>query len=142
MNVFGRLKKPELQLFSSPPMDDGDILAYLLIGKPLREASTSEGTRLSQAASSLQLAGGAWLAKRLGKQLDIEDVSIESGATDDNTSLVLGKYLSPRLYVQYVIGLTEGGNILRARYEINKHWLLESESGYQSGIDLLFTMER
>ncbi len=142
MNVFGRLKKPELQLFSSPPMDDGDILAYLLIGKPLREASTSEGTRLSQAANSLQLAGGAWLAKRLGKQLDIEDVSIESGATDDNTSLVLGKYLSPRLYVQYVIGLTEGSNILRARYEISKHWLLESESGHQSGIDLLFTMER
>ncbi len=142
MNVFGRLKKPELQLFSSPPMDDSDVLAYLLIGKPLREASSSEGTRLSQAANSLQLAGGTWLAKRLGKQLDIDEVSMESGTTDDNTSLVLGKYLSPRLYVQYLIGLTEGGNLLRTRYEISKHWLLESESGQQSGIDLLFTMER
>ena len=142
MNVFGRLKKPELQLFSSPPMDDGDILAYLLIGKPLREASSSEGTRLSQAANSLQLAGGAWLAKRLGKELDIDEVTVESGTTEDETSLVLGKYLSPRLYVQYVIGLTEGGNILRARYEISEHWLLESESGRRSGVDLLFTMER
>ncbi len=140
--VFGRLKKPELQLFSNPPMDDSDILAYILIGKPLREATTSEGDRVSQAARSLQLAGGTWLAKRLGRELDIEEVSIESGTGGDNASLVLGKYLSPRLYVQYIIGLTEGGNILRARYEINRNWLLESESGHQSGIDLLFTMER
>ncbi len=140
--VFGRLKKPELQLFSTPPMDDSDILAYILIGKPLREASSSEGDRINQAARSLQLAGGTWLAKRLGKELDIEEVSIESGSGGDGASLVLGKYLSPRLYVQYLIGLTEGGNILRARYEINKNWLLESESGHQSGVDLLFTMER
>ncbi len=140
--VFGRLKQPELQLFSTPPMDDSDILAYLLIGKPLREATTSEGDRVSQAARSLQLAGGTWLAKRLGKELDIEEVSIESGSGEDAASLVLGKYLSPRLYVQYVIGLTEGGNILRARYELNKNWILESESGQHSGIDLLFTLER
>ncbi|HFC54270.1 MAG TPA: hypothetical protein ENJ43_07530 [Gammaproteobacteria bacterium] len=140
--VFGRLRKPELQLFSTPPMDDSDILAYILIGKPLREATTSEGDRVSQAARSLQLVGGTWLAKRLGKELDIEEVSVESGTGGDGASLVLGKYLSPRLYVQYLIGLTEGGNILRARYEINRNWVLESESGYQSGIDLLFTMER
>ncbi len=140
--VFGRLKKPELELFSNPPMDDSDILAYILIGKPLREATTSEGDRVSQAARSLQLAGGTWLAKRLGKELDLEEVSIESGASEDAASLVLGKYLSPRLYVQYIIGLTEGGNILRARYEINKNWVLESESGLHSGVDLLFTLER
>ena len=140
--VFGRLKKPQLQLFSTPPMDDSDILAYILIGKPLREATTSEGDRVSQAARSLQLAGGTWLAKRLGKELDIEEVSIESGAGDDTASLVLGKYLSPRLYVQYIIGLTEGGNILRARYQINQNWILESESGIHSGVDLLFTLER
>jgi len=140
--VFGRLKKPQLQLFSTPPMDDSDILAYILIGKPLREATTSEGDRVSQAARSLQLAGGTWLAKRLGKELDIEEVSIESGAGDDTASLVLGKYLSPRLYVQYIIGLTEGGNILRARYQINQNWILESESGIHSGVDLLFNLER
>jgi len=56
--------------------------------------------------------------------------------------LVLGKYLSPGLYVSYGIGLFDGSNVLRMRYELSERLTLETETGIQSGVDLRYTLER
>ena len=43
VQVNGRLKEPELSLFSQPPLPDGDILSYIVIGRPMAEASSAQG---------------------------------------------------------------------------------------------------
>jgi translocation and assembly module TamB len=71
----------------------------------------------------------------------IEDVSVEQNLSNE-TSLVLGKYLSPRLYVSYGISLAESINTLKMRYTLNDHWTIRSEVGEARGADLVYTIEK
>ncbi len=141
IRAVGPLTAPELSVYSEPAMDQGDAFAYLLLGRPLNQASGAEGQMLQQASTSLGLSGGLFLARQIGSRLGLEDVQIEDDANGTDASLVVGKYLSPKLYISYGIGLFAPENLLRLRYQFN-HWLtLQTESGTQSGADLLYTKE-
>ncbi|MCC6208585.1 MAG: translocation/assembly module TamB domain-containing protein [Gammaproteobacteria bacterium] len=144
VRVTGTAEQPLVRLFSEPVMDDGDALSYLILGRPLDQASTTEGRALYQAATSLALVGGEALATRIGGLFDLSEVSIESGQTATDTALVLGKSLSPRLYVRYIRGLVENTAAFQIRYKLNDKWTLETESGTSSGagIDLIYSFER
>lgn len=139
-NVRGTLKSPKLTLFSDPSMPDSEVLSYLVIGRPLNQTSTAEQQKLSSASSQLGIAGGALLAGKLGRELGIEEVSVQSQAPGQ-AALVLGKYLSPRLYVSYGIGLFQSVNTVNLRYTLNSKWTLEAQSGEYSSADLLYTIE-
>ncbi len=142
IKVVGTLKSPELTLFSEPPMPDSQTLSYLLLGRPTEEASVSDGRLLMAAASALELTGGEFLAKSIGAQFGLEEISIEPGTTSEGAALVIGKRLSPSLYVNYSVGLFEQINLLRIKYQINKRWAVQTESGTYTGADLLYGIER
>ena len=56
---------------------------------------------------------------------------------------MLGKYLSPRLYISYGIGLFEPVSTFRIRYLFNEHMTFQAEaSATQSGADVFYTFER
>jgi len=64
-------------------------------------------------------------------------------ATDQQgTSLVLGKYLSPRLYVSWGVSLTESINTFKMRYTINDRWTVKTEAGKEGSADLVYTIEK
>ena len=83
----------------------------------------------------------ALLASQLGNRLGIEDISVES-TLNNETSLVLGKYLSPRLYVSYGLSLTESVYTIKMRYTIDDHWTIKTEAGQEYAGDLDFTIEK
>jgi translocation and assembly module TamB len=122
-------------------MTESEALAYLLLGHPLGQASPQEGSLLANAATSLGLKGGNLIAKRLATRFGLESATLESSGGLDQTSLVLGKYLSPRLYVAYGIGLFEPINTFRIRYIMNKQFTLQAESGTGTSADILYTRE-
>ena len=68
-------------------------------------------------------------------------MSLESDITNE-TSLVLGRYLSPRLYVSYGISLTQQLNTLKLRYTLGDHWTVKTEAGQASGADLVYSIEK
>jgi len=144
LDVTGTLQNPRLQVFSDPPMPQSDALAYLLFGHGVQQNSGSEQSTFARAANAVGIAGGTYVAKSLGKKIGVDTVSVESASqyqtTGDQSSLFLGKYLSPRLYVSYGIGLFEPINLFRVRYELSRHWALEAESGTISGADILFNI--
>ena len=125
-------------------MTQSDALAYLLFGHGINQTSGSEQSTLNQAANAIGIAGGTLLAKAVGKQVGIDTVSVENASvystSTSQASLFLGKYLSPRLYVSYGIGLYEPINLLRIRYTLSRKWALEVESGTFSGADILYTI--
>ena len=99
-------------------------------------------TQRSGAGRNALLAqGGAILAQQLGSKLGIEDVGIEQNLANE-TSLVLGKYLSPRLYVSYGISLAEAINTLKMRYTLNDKWTIKTESGREQSAEIVYTIER
>jgi len=143
--ISGTLRNPQLQVFSDPPMSQSDALAYLLFGHGMQQTSGSEQSAVNSAANAIGIAGGTYIVKSLGKRVGIDTVSVENANAYDTSasqaSLFLGKYLSPRLYVSYGIGLYAPINLLRIRYTLSRHWALEAESGTFSGADILFNIE-
>lgn len=141
LKVHGTLRHPELELFSIPAMGQTDALAYLLLGHPIEGSSQTEGAMMARAALALGLSGGDRLARSLGERFGLDEMRIETGENDTQTSLVMGRYLSPRLYVSYGIGLIESFNTLILRYQISNKLQLMGESGKQIGADLIYTLE-
>jgi translocation and assembly module TamB len=149
INVAGTLNAPQATLYSDPPMDEGDALAYLLLGHPLGQSSPQEGDMLANAATSLGLKGGNLLAKKLASRFGLEEAQLQTTGGVQQTSLIVGKYLSPRLYVNFGVGLFEPINTFTIRYLLGRQWSLQAQQGaaitgqgQATGVDLLYTVER
>ena len=139
VNVRGTLREPRLSFFSEPSIPQSDIVQILLAGSSFNATSgNSTNTNGSQ-----EVAGqaAAILASQLGNKLGIPDISVESDLSND-TSLVLGRYLSPRLYLSYGISLTESISTIKMRYTLNDHWTIRTEAGKERAADLVFTIEK
>jgi translocation and assembly module TamB len=137
VNVRGTLLQPRLSFFSDPSLTQSQIVSLILAGGGLESAQN----RTSGAGNQFLAQGGAILAQQLGSHVGIEDVSLESDLTNE-TSLVLGRYLSPRLYVSYGIALTEQLNVLKLRYSLGDRWTIKTEVGQARGADLVYTIQK
>ena len=136
--IRGTLKKPQLTLFSTPTMPDPDILSYLVMG---RASKGGESALLFKAAGALGMGGGA-LTKGLGDAFGLDSLEL-GGSGGDDTSLMLGKYLTPDLYVGYGVGLLNAINTFNVKYRISKRVMFESASSIVgTGADLIYTIER
>ncbi len=141
VNVRGTLRQPRLTFFSEPAIPQSQIVSLILAGGTLETAQATNRQGTPGARNELIGQGAALLAQQIGSRVGIEDVSIESNL-DNETSLVLGKYLSPRLYVSYGISLTESINTIKMRYTINDKWTVKTEAGKERSADLVYTIER
>jgi translocation and assembly module TamB len=141
VNVRGTLREPRLTFFSEPSIPQSQIVSLILAGSSLESAQRSD--RVGTGAASQEVAGqaAALLAAQFGSKLGIPDISVESDTSND-TSLVLGKYLSPRLFVSYGVSLTESINTIKMRYTINDKWTIKTEAGKERAADLVFTIEK
>jgi len=141
VRIEGTAQQPQLTLFSRPAMDQVDILSYLTLGRPFTLAGTDDGNTMMQAANSAGLAGGDYLLDRIGSRFNLDEARLESSGESGEPWLVLGRYLSPRLYVRYGVGLVESGSSLIMRYKLSERWSLQGEGGTTSGADVLYTIE-
>lgn len=145
VSVRGTLDRPQFTLYSTPAMTQQQQLAWLVLGRPLENASgDSDRSMLANAALALGLSGGDFLAQRLRSSIGIDEISIASkpGESSDQARLTIGKYLSPKLYVSYGIGIFQPGNVFKLIYELGRGFKLQTESGVEAGGDLLYTIER
>ena len=129
-------------MFSDPPMMQSDALSYLLLGRPVSALSQSEGGQLTNAAASLGLRGGNMLAQRIGQRFGIDDARIETEGAWREASFYAGRYLSPRLYVSYGIGLFDASSLFRIRYILSQRWTLQAETGDRTSTDINYRVER
>ncbi len=141
VNVRGVLRAPRLQFYSDPSMSQTQIVSYLLIGKPLDELQSGEASTVRSASNSLAVAGGGYLAAQLGRRIGLEQVGVETDA-NNQSALVLGKFLSPRLFVSYGISLTEAINTVKLRYTLSDRWTVKMEAGEARSADVEFKIER
>jgi translocation and assembly module TamB len=134
VNVRGTLQRPTISFFSDPPLPQSQIASLILSGGSLDTAQNASSAALGQ--------GAAILAAQLGPRVGIPDVSLETDPIANETSLVLGRYLSPRLYVSYGVSLTEQLNVFKMRYTLGDHWTIRTEAGTAYGADLVFTITK
>jgi translocation and assembly module TamB len=145
VDVRGTLQNPRLSFFSEPPLPQSQIQSLLVSGGAIDVAkSAAPGSTAVAGVSSSNYALGqaaAMLGQQYGGLVGIQNVGLETDLTNE-TSLVLGSYLSPRLYVSYGVSLTEQLNIIKLRYTLGDHWAVKVEAGQARGADLVYTIER
>jgi translocation and assembly module TamB len=150
VNVRGSLRAPRLTFFSEPTYPQSQIVSLLLAGGGLENAQAIGQPGSPGASTEAAKQAGAVLLAQLGQNIGLPDISVESsgrrsnetGRVSNETSVVLGKYLSPRLYVSYGVSLTESINTIKMRYTLDDNWTIKTEAGKESAADLVFTIEK
>ncbi|HEU0225752.1 MAG TPA: translocation/assembly module TamB domain-containing protein [Steroidobacteraceae bacterium] len=139
--VRGRLRRPQLTLYSEPALPQAQIASLLIVGQSLDRLQGEDRDSLASGRASLAAQGGALLAGQLGRYVGLDEVGLAQDA-DDSTALVLGKFLSPRLYLSYGVSLVDEINTFKLRYTIGDRWVISAESGRESSADVEYRVER
>ena len=154
VNVRGTMKAPDIELSSTPPLEQADILALIVFNQPINSLGEGQQVSLAQRAQAFatgQLAGA--LSSSIGNALGLDTFEINTAPdSGDAASLTIGQQVGQNLYVkveQGIGGQSETNFILE--YELTK-WLrlrtnvLQGSATQQSlfqraqgsGADLLF----
>ncbi len=137
LQIRGTALVPVLTVYSNPTMAQSEALSYIVTGKPLSGLNSGEGAMLGTAARALGTAGGDLLAKGLGSRLGI-DATVSDSAALGGAAFTVGKYLSPKLYLSYGVGVFDPGEVVTLRYIFNRRFDFEAENattGNRAGIN-------
>lgn len=155
VQATGPLQHPHLKLFSIPAgLSDANILSYLMFGGSAGQATGSQSQMLFQAAQLMGVAGTN-VTSEIQKTFGLADFGVEeedisdlpaadaamAGATQQ-PAFGVGKYLGPRLYLHYSIGLTYPINVLNLTYYLTQRITIQTESStLDKGADLFYTFQ-
>ncbi len=146
INIVGTAKKPQIKFSSDPPMEESDILSYIVFGTSTAKIGSGERNSLQGIAAGI--AGGVavnQLKGALGEDLSPDVLRVGSG--EAGTEIEVGKYLTDNLYVSYQRGSQDtalGTSSLTTdwvfiEYQIFSFLTLDSNiGGENSGADLFY----
>ncbi len=138
--ITGTAEKPRLDLKSEPPLDQADILAVLLFGKPASELERGEKLALQREAVSLV---GSYVASAIGKSvsdaLGLEALGVEMDFSSGRIGLE--HYLTPKTRIsisQDLVG--REGQKVSIDYELAPSWEISgvTHSSGPSGLDIIW----
>jgi autotransporter translocation and assembly factor TamB len=134
LTVSGRLNNPGYTLESIPALPEDEILAQVLFNRDASSISPYQAYQIAAAAE--QLAGGirgaGWLYKtRQALGMDTLEWR-EADTAGGSSSIAVGKYLTPELYIEVNSSLGgEGGGGVSAEYEVMRNLTVETSTDVQ-----------
>ena len=137
VRVTGTARNPQTEIYARPALPESEALALLVTGRALRNVSGGDRQRLSSAALALGTIGGDLLAGNLGAE-----IGLTGDAARGTEAFTIGKYLTPKIFVGYGIGLARRGSVLIVRYLIRDDIEVEVTTGEQSRASLNYVIER
>ncbi|MCG5496826.1 translocation/assembly module TamB domain-containing protein [Ectothiorhodospira variabilis] len=143
LEIGGTLEEPRSRVFSEPPMEDSDALAFLVTGRPLSGAGEGEATDIVSAVAMFGIERGGFITDRIGQEVGLDEFTVDTGTELEDSALMMGKYLSPRLFLRYSVGLFDRVNTVMLRYQLTRTLSLETRSSSEAqSMDLLYRRER
>nr|VFJ49267.1 MAG: translocation and assembly module TamB [Candidatus Kentron sp. DK] len=144
VEITGPLDQPLTELDSDPDMPESNILAYLLTGKALGDSSIADQAALIESALGLGITQSQKFTGELGKKVGLDTVKVQAGKNPmEESSLFLGKYLTPKLYVGYVQGIFENTRTFQIEYQLTDNLGIKASSGEErQGAELIYSIER
>jgi autotransporter translocation and assembly factor TamB len=141
--MTGRADKPNLTLSSQPALEQADVLAVVLFGRPLNTLNQSEQVSLQQ--SAVNLASGfvaSTVVSSVSKSLGLDSLGIDVSELDFSSGKVgFGRYVGRKTYVSASQQLSgERGREVRFEYEIAKDVKIgtATSSAGGNGIDIIW----
>lgn len=142
IEVSGFLQEPEIGFYSNPAMEKDEIIRRLLLNTSLVGSSEDEGFLESVTSDTgIDPVTSAVMGVKEGLRLD--DIKIESGKESEDVSLVIGSWLTPKLYVSYGQNLLKQSGSFNTKYLLGYGFSLETESGAtDNGVDLIYEIDK
>jgi len=141
IHLQGRANSLRSSVYAEPATSEANALSYLLLGRPLEDASDAEGGQLSNAGVALGLRQATRITQQIGQNLGLDQLSF-SGDGGDATALVAGKQINSRLYARYAYGVFSRLGMIMLRYRLSQRLSLEAGAGENQSIDLIYTVEK
>ncbi len=102
VHVTGTSRRPRLSLSSSPPLDEGDVLALIVFNQPIDQLGDAEQIDLVQKAGELAASAVAGpLADSIGRALDLDVFEIYTPSAGEAGEVNVGHQVSDRLFVGF-----------------------------------------
>lgn len=142
VRIKGTLTNPTTSLFSEPPVNEADILPYIVLGRKLDLNESDDDTGLLQkAALMLGIDQGQKISKGLARSLGIDDFSLSAWGTGDDTQILVSGKLSEKLLLRYGVGVFKNNNSLYLRYDLAEKFYLETTHGLDSAVDVFYSFD-
>jgi translocation and assembly module TamB len=142
LEIGGTLQHPKSSVFAVPARTDSEAMAMLLTGKPLSQSSQADAYSLIGAIGSLGMDRGQMMTSDIAGMFRIDEIAIKSDKGFEQSELWMGKYVTPKLFIRYMVGLFDQAFSLGVRYEINDKLRIEAESGKTQSVDMIYKIER
>ncbi len=137
VKVTGTAQSPNIQVFSDPAMNETSALSYLLQGHA--SDSGSNDNALTSALIGLSIAQSGSTVGAIGETFGIQDLTLDTAGTGDNSKVVVSGYVLPRLKVSYGVGVFSPIAELTLRYRLMQNLYLQGVSGTSQALDLIYT---
>ncbi len=140
VELTGTVQVPRVQLVSTPAVPDSEKLAWLTLGRPLREVTATDAALLQAAASALNSGGKSVpLTRQIAGRLGLDDIAVRGGGAPGTQVVAVGKRFSDKLYVEYQQGMAATSAMLRLSYVLTKAISLRLEAGSPSTVGVNFS---
>lgn len=136
LHVTGNVKTPEIQLTSSPPLPEEDIISLLSFGKLLSEVPLTIRDINLMKTRALNLAEGL-ISRELQKRLRINELELRTGLAGENPRFTVGLYLSPRVYFKYAHSFEAlEKDVYQVKYFLRRNFAIYGERDREGEISI------
>jgi translocation and assembly module TamB len=136
ISIGGSLQQPTLTLQSDPVLEQADILALLIFGKPISQLG--QGEKIDLQKQALDLTGGyaaAQIAESVADALGLEELGIDLRQVDLTGGRVgFGRYLGPNTYLSVSQEIAkQGGHEVSVEYHLTSDWKIVTSTSSSGG---------
>ncbi|MGC3872316.1 translocation/assembly module TamB domain-containing protein [Halomonas sp. GXIMD04776] len=139
LRVTGPAEQPRLSIFSEPAMDESRALSYLLRGRAPDDSGAGADSALTSALIGLSLSRTGNAVGQVGQAFGINDLTLDTAGSGDDSQVVVSGYLFDDLKVSYGVGIFSPIAELTLRYKLLQNLYVQAVSGAAQAVDLIYT---
>lgn len=141
VQVTGTVRRPTVQLVSTPSVPDAEKLSWIMLGR-VPDSTGVDSTLLLAAAGNIL---GGQSASQIGRAVGVDELSLhqKAGTSDaemlQNQVVTVGKRLSARAYLSYEQGLSDSGGLTKFTYMLTPRITVVTKTGTDDALDLVYS---
>ncbi len=154
LTFSGTVNDPIILPFSNDPkLSNDDILSYFAFGRAANPNQSLNTAAILHALAELPKKSGhldpktraILIQEAVGfsefgvkRGISLSNIGVPVGAYEE--AFVVGRYITPKIYLRYTRGLSSNYSVYQLRYTLSPHWSVQTESGtLGSGADVLYS---
>lgn len=140
ITITGFAQAPRATLFSDTAMTNTERLAWLVLGRSPDNLTPTDLALIGAAAAGAVLGGGGPpITSQIASKLGLDEIAVKTMQGAQSAVVAVGKRISDRLYVSFEQALGGIGYAIKLRYELSRNWSIQTQAGFDTTVDLLFT---